>query len=125
MRTISQSVDVNAPTERVWGLVSTSAGLSAWFVDADVAPGPQGSVTLRFAPGAEGKVPVLAWDPPYRIKFGMPDGGRAHDIAITATDTGCLVRLQDEGVHEAEAESVAAGWSGFLGKLKVLAEANS
>jgi hypothetical protein len=49
-------------------------------------------------------------------------GGRVHDIALTATADGCRVRLQDEGVHEAEAESVAAGWAGFLGKLKALAE---
>src|SRR6185437_8434445 len=96
-RTLDQSIDVSAPIERVWDLVSTSAGLSAWFVDAEVAPGPAGTVTLRFAPGAEGTVPVLGWDPPHRIKFGMPDGGRAHDIAIVATETGCQVRLKDEG----------------------------
>jgi uncharacterized protein YndB with AHSA1/START domain len=121
-QTVDQSIDICAPAARVWDLVSTSEGLSTWFVDAVVLPGTQGSVTLRFAPGAEATVPVLAWDPPHRIRFGMSGGGRVHDIAITATATGCRVRLQDEGVDEAEAEPVAAGWAGFLGKLKALAE---
>lgn len=85
-------------------------------------PGPQGSVTLRFAPGAEGTVPILVWDPPHRIRFGIPDGGRVHDITIRATAGGSQVRLQDEGVHEAEADATAAGWAGFLGKLRALAE---
>ena len=65
--TLDQSVDVAAPAGRVWDLVSTSEGLSSWFVDATIVPGLQGSVTLRFAPGAEATVPILVWDPPHRI----------------------------------------------------------
>lgn len=122
-RTLEQSVDIAAPAGRVWDLVSTSEGLSSWFMDATVAPGPQGSVTLRFAPGAEGTVPVLAWDPPRRISFGMADGGRVHDITVVAVAEGCQVRLRDEGVPDAEADPTAAGWAGFLGKLRTLAEA--
>ena len=122
-KTLEQSVDIAASAGRVWDLVSTSEGLSSWFVDATVAPGPQGSVTLRFAPGAEGTVPVLAWDPPRRIRFGMADGGRVHDITVVAAAEGCQVRLQDEGVPDAEADATAAGWAAFLGKLRTLAEA--
>ncbi|MDR2988357.1 MAG: SRPBCC domain-containing protein [Nocardiopsaceae bacterium] len=125
LRTLEQSIDISAPAGRVWDLVSTSEGLSAWFVDAVVLPGPQGSVTMRFGPGAEGTVPVLAWDPPHRVRFGMSGGGRVHDIAVTPNGAGCQVRLQDEGVDEAEAESVAVGWTGFLSKLKALAEQGS
>jgi uncharacterized protein YndB with AHSA1/START domain len=123
--TVDQSIDIATPAERVWDLVSTSAGLSGWFVDAEVSPGPQGSVTLRFAPGAEGTVPILVWDPPQRIRFGMPDSdhGRVHDITIAVTAGGCRVRLQDEGVPDAEADATATGWAGFLGKLRTLAEA--
>jgi hypothetical protein len=53
----------------------------------------------------------------------MPHGGRVHDITIAATAAGSRVQLQDEGVHDAEADSTAAGWTGFLGQLRVLAEA--
>src|SRR5437762_12502053 len=122
-RTLEQSVDIAAPASRVWSLVSTSEGLSSWFVDTTVEPGPQGSVTLRFAPGAEGTMPVLAWDPPRRIRFGMADGGRVHDITVVPTAEGCQVLLSDEGVPDAEADATAAGWTGFLGKLRALAEA--
>src|SRR5215468_4686211 len=48
-----QSIDIAAPPELVWQLVSTSEGLSGWFVNATVAGGPQGAVTLRFAPGGK------------------------------------------------------------------------
>jgi uncharacterized protein YndB with AHSA1/START domain len=122
-KALNQTIDIAAPADRVWKLVSTSEGLSGWFVDATVVPGPQGSVTLRFAPGAEGTVPILVWDPPRQIRFGMPHGGPVHDITIAATAAGSRVQLQDEGVHDAEADSTAAGWTGFLGKLRVLAEA--
>jgi len=122
-QTVDQVVEIAAGADLVWELVSTSEGLSGWFVDATVLPGPAGSVTLRFAPGAEGTVPVLAWDPPRRIRFGMPDSGRVHDISVTATANGCQVRVLDEGVADAEAAATAAGWEGYLGKLRALAEA--
>jgi uncharacterized protein YndB with AHSA1/START domain len=121
-KTLEHSVDIAAPADRVWDLVSTGEGLSGWFANATVAPGLQGSVTLRFAPGAEATVPILVWDPPRRIRFGMADGGRVHDIAVSAGAEGCQVRLHDEGVPDAEADATATGWAGFLGKLKALAE---
>jgi hypothetical protein len=77
---------------------------------------------LRFAPGAEGTVPILAWDPPHRFRFGMADGGRAHDITVTASAAGSRVRLRDEGVPDPEAAATAAGWTGFLGRLRAIAE---
>jgi uncharacterized protein YndB with AHSA1/START domain len=121
-KTVEDSVHIAAPVARVWELVSTSEGLSGWFVDATVTSGPQGSVTLRFAPGAAGTVPILAWEPPRRIRFGMADGGRVHDITVTASAAGSRVQLKDEGVPDAEVAAIAAGWTGFLGKLRALAE---
>lgn len=103
--------------------MSTSEGLSGWFAGATVVPGPQGSVTLPFAPGAEATVPILVWEPSRRIRFGVPDGGRVHDIMIMAVAGGCRVQVRDEGVPDAEADSTAAGWQGFLHKLQGLAEA--
>jgi uncharacterized protein YndB with AHSA1/START domain len=125
--TLDHSIDVAAPVDRVWNLVSTSEGLSGWFVDATVVPGPEGRVTLRFAPGAEGTVPILAWDPPHRLRFGTPEGapGRVHEITVTPTAQGSRVELRDEGVNDAEKEATAAGWTGYLGKLRALAEADS
>lgn len=122
-QTVDRAVGIAADADRVWEFVSSSEGLSGWFVDATVVPGPEGSVTLRFAPGAEGTVPVLAWEPPHRIRFGIPDGGRAHEISVTATSEGCQVRVLDEGVSDAEAAATATGWEGYLGRLRALAEA--
>jgi len=118
-------VDVRVPAERAWALVSTSEGISAWFVDAHVVPGPAGSVTLRFAPGAEGTMPIQVWEPARRIRFGAAEGepGRAHDFEVEATATGgSLVRVTDSGLADAEAEGASQGWAGYLGALKVAAE---
>ena len=117
-----QSIDSAAPPELVWQLVSTSEGLSGWFVNVTVAGGPQGAVTLRFAPGAEATVPVLAWEPQRRIRFGVADGGRVHDIAITPVAGGCRVQVRDEGIPHAERDATEAGWTGFLARLRHLAE---
>lgn len=118
---LDQCVDIAAPADQVWDLFSTSEGLSGWFVDATAVSGSQGGVTLRFAPGAEATVPVLAWDPPRQTRFGVP-GGRVHDITITPTAGGCRAQLQDEGVPAAETDATAAGWAGYLSRLRALAE---
>jgi uncharacterized protein YndB with AHSA1/START domain len=38
-QTVNQAVEIAAGADRVWELVSTSEGLSGWFVDATVVPG--------------------------------------------------------------------------------------
>ncbi len=52
----------------------------------------------------------------------MAEGGRVHDITVTEAAGGSRVRLHDEGVPDAEAVAAAAGWTGFLGRLRVIAE---
>ena len=113
-----QSIDSAAPPELVWQLVSTSEGLSGWFVNATVAGGPQGAVTLRFAPGAEATVPVLAWEPQRRIRFGVADGGRVHDIAITpvavAAVSWCTTRGSPTPSATPPRQAGQASWRGCV-----------
>ena len=126
--TIEESVDLAAPLERVWALVSSSQGLSRWFVDATVVPGISGSVTLRFAPGAEGTMPIQIWEPPYRFRFGAAEGepGRAHEIRLIEGRLGdTQVRLIDVGLSDAELEPTRMSWRSMLIKLKSLAEKGS
>jgi uncharacterized protein YndB with AHSA1/START domain len=118
---LERSVEVAVPVERAWQLVASSEGLSSWLADATVAPGPEGSVTLRFAPGAEGTMPVVVWDPPWRIRFGAAEGlrGRAHDIRVECGNAGgSVVRLTDEGVDDADVQAIAQGWDMMLLRLQ-------
>jgi len=122
---VEQSIEVAAPPARAWELVSTSEGLSSWFVAAEVAAGPSGSVTLRFGPDAAGTMPIRCWEPPRRIRFGSAEGesGRAHDFEVTGTDTGnAMVRVVDSGVDEAQAAAAREAWGGYLSQLKTQAE---
>ncbi len=122
---VEQAVEIDVPSARAWELVSTSAGISSWFVSADVVPGPSGSVTLRFGPGAEGTMPIQAWEPPLRIRFGAREGepGRAHDFRVAASATGgATVRVVDSGLEEGDAGGALQAWAGYLNKLKAHAE---
>jgi uncharacterized protein YndB with AHSA1/START domain len=118
---LDKSVEVAAPVNRAWQLVATSEGLSRWFADATVVPGLSGSVTLRFAPGAEGTMPIVIWDPPSRIRFGAADGvpGRAHDIRVAqGPGGGSVIRLIDDGVDDPDAHTTSQGWDIMLQRLK-------
>jgi uncharacterized protein YndB with AHSA1/START domain len=118
---LDKSVEVGVPVDRAWQLVASGEGLSQWFVEATVVPGPSGSVTLRFAPGAEGTMPIVVWDPPQRIRFGAAEGspGRAHDLRVSeGAAGGAVVRLIDDGVDDAAADATAQGWDAMLRRLQ-------
>ena len=126
MTQTDQQVEVDAPVERAWQLVSTSEGISSWFVDATVVPGGSGTVTLRFGPGFEGVMPITAWDPAHRLRFGAPprdQEGRSHDISVLERTAGSVVvRLVDTGDDILDPELNRRTWAGMLARLKELAE---
>jgi uncharacterized protein YndB with AHSA1/START domain len=121
---IDESIEIAAPVDRVWECIATSEGLSAWFVEADVSPGPDGSVTLRFGPGMEATMPIQAWEPERRLRFGSPEGGegRSHELSITSVPAGVRVDLCDAGLPANELEATRHGWRAFLTRLKSQAE---
>lgn len=122
---IEQSIEVAATQARLWQLVSTSEGLSSWFVSAHVVAGSSGSVTLRFGPDAEGTMPIRCWEPPRRIRFGAAPGeiGRAHDFEVTdAPGGGGRVRVVDSGLEETGIDVVRETWALYLSRLKTQAE---
>ncbi len=121
---IDESIEITAPVGRVWECIATSEGLSAWFVDATVSPGEDGSVTLRFGPGMEATMPIQVWEPERRLRFGSSDGseGRSHEISITRLPAGVRVDLCDAGLPSNELEATRHGWRAFLARLKTQAE---
>lgn len=109
---ISVTCRVNAHVEDAWRMISTSEGISAWFVDAVVHPGVNGTVTLTFAPGASATVPIRIWDPPRTIEFGTDE--RSHTFAVHTLDDDVHVTVTDRGVPDAESGVTRDGWQRML-----------
>lgn len=123
---VTQAVEVEAPPERVWQLLTDPAELPRWWPDAaELEPRVGGRIVLNFGPGdVSGE--VTEWEPPRALGFtwepsNMPDV-RLH-VAFTVDDLGdgrTRVRVVHSGFEAAPAEAreaVAGGWDHFLPRL--------
>jgi uncharacterized protein YndB with AHSA1/START domain len=126
---VTQAVDVDAPRERVWQLLTDPAELPRWWPDAaELEPGVGGQVVLRFGPGnVSGE--VTTWEPPSALGFTwIPSdrpGVQLH-VSFTVDDLGdgrsrvSVVHSGFEGAPEAR-EAVVGGWQHFLPRLADIA----
>jgi uncharacterized protein YndB with AHSA1/START domain len=123
---VMQSIDVNAPRDRVWDLLTDPGELPRWWPDAaELEPRLGGRVVLTFGPGhVDGE--VTQWEPPGALGFtweasNMP-GVQLH-VLFTVDDLGdgrSRVGVVHSGLADAPAEAreaVAHGWSHFLPRL--------
>jgi uncharacterized protein YndB with AHSA1/START domain len=54
-RKIEKEIELNAPAERVWQMLTDPQELARWFpLEAQVAPGEGGKISLSWGPGCEG-----------------------------------------------------------------------
>ena len=124
---VTQSVDIDAPRERVWDLLTDPAELIRWWPDAaELEPRVGGRVVLNFGPGdVSGE--ITEWEPPGALGFtweqsNMP-GVRLH-VSFTLDDLGggrSRVSVVHSGFAAAPAEArdaVVGGWRHFLPRLK-------
>jgi uncharacterized protein YndB with AHSA1/START domain len=127
---VTQSVDVDAPPDRVWQLLTDPSELPRWWPDAaELEPRVGGRVVLNFGPGdVSGE--VTSWEPPVRLGFtwiasNMP-GVELH-VAFTVDDLGggrSRVSVVHSGFENAPSEAreqVAGGWAHFLPRLAEVA----
>lgn len=123
---VTRTVEVDAPRERVWALLTDPAELPRWWPDAaELEPEVGGKVVLRFGPGdVTGE--VTSWEPPRRLGFtweasNLP--GVLLHVTFTVDDLGggrSRVAVVHSGFAEAPAEAreaVSGGWSHFLPRL--------
>ena len=131
-RAVDVSIEIDATIEEVWPYLSTSEGLSAWYVDAKFSEEKAGATcTLTFGPGMVVPAHVQACDVNVRVRLGAPpemDSPRVEEYRVSARDGGgCIVRIVNWGFGEgaqwdAEYEAVRKGWLAFLSALKPIAE---
>lgn len=131
---VTQAVEVDAPPDRVWQLLTDPAELPRWWPDAaELEPGVGGRVVLNFGPGdVSGE--ITKWEPPSALGFtweasNMP-GVRLH-VSFSVDDLGDgrsrveVVHSGFEGAPAEAREAVAGGWAHFLPRLAQTAREES
>lgn len=123
---VTRSVDVDAPRERVWQLLTDPAELARWWPDAaELEPGIGGRVVLMFGPGnVLGE--ITRWEPPAALGFTwQPSNMPAVALHVTFTlddlgDGRSRVSVVHSGFEAAPPEArdaVVEGWKRFLPRL--------
>ncbi len=131
-RAVDVEVDIDATVEEIWPYLSTSEGLSSWYVDVELAePRAGANATLTFGPGMVVPCRITAFEHGERVCIGPPDGvdsPRVEEYRVRAREGGgATVRIVNWGFGEgadwdAEYDAVKKGWRLFLGVLKVVVE---
>lgn len=130
---VEREIRIQAPRERVFGLLSSREGFALWMPVAILEPRVGGTVEFRFVPEAGGEAiacgEITVYDPPSRIGFtwdfkGDPLDARTEvTIDLIPEGVATLVRLTHTGFVEAEeAEKHAEGWEYWLGRLNARGE---
>jgi uncharacterized protein YndB with AHSA1/START domain len=126
MADVTQSLEVTAPRDRIWELLTDPIELARWWPDAaELEPWLGGRVVLTFGPGdVTGE--VTECEPPRALGFTWEAsnmrGVRLH-VTFTVDDLGdgrSRVGVVHTGFAEAPAEArdaVAGGWAHFLPRL--------
>ena len=126
---VKQSVEIDAPRERVFGLAATPEGIAKWAPYTNVEPRVGGR--YDFGEGrrnATGEVTEL--DPPRLIAYTWdwlnPAARRAHRGPLRATrdrGAGTVLHLTHIGLpNDEQRQSHDHGWSHYAGRVKDVAE---
>jgi uncharacterized protein YndB with AHSA1/START domain len=131
-RPIVRTVEIAAPPERVFALLTEPQALVRWWPDAaELEPRLGGRVRMEFMGGTSVVTgEVTRYDPPETLGFTWvraetPDVVTTVDFTITRLGSG---RSRVEVVHAGWEQAPASrpmhdsGWSHFLGSLAALAE---
>jgi uncharacterized protein YndB with AHSA1/START domain len=131
---VTQAVEVDAPRDRVWQLLTDPAELPRWWPDAaELEPRVGGRVVLNFGPGdVSGE--ITTWEPPRALAFTWIGSDRPTvelHVAFTVDDLGdgrSRVSVVHSGFETAPAdarEAVIGGWAHFLPRLAAIAREES
>ncbi len=132
-RKYESTTEIAASAEDIWRVLSEADGLKSWFApEAQVQPGPGGSVTISWGPGMEATSQIEAWEPGQTFRFSNErhDGRGTNFIEFTieARDSAqCTLRVVnagfgDDASFDGEIESLSHAWPNFIALLRHSAE---
>ncbi|RCW41499.1 SRPBCC family protein [Paenibacillus prosopidis] len=130
---IRQTLELNAPIQKVWDAVATSEGIAAWFMPNDFKP--QEGYEFHLEAGQFGKSPckVTEIDPPNRLSFewgkdwtltfelNEMDGKTEFTLIHSGWDADKVTEFGE--AHALVREKMAHGWVGLVQKLSKYVEA--
>jgi uncharacterized protein YndB with AHSA1/START domain len=110
-------IEVTATPEQVWEAISTTAGISSWFLPAEV----EGRhITFHHLPGETSPAEITDLEAPRRLRFTEDDGAQATEFLVEARSGGtCIMRVVGSGFGGKGAEE---GWTAALMNLKLYLE---
>jgi uncharacterized protein YndB with AHSA1/START domain len=106
----------------VWAALSEPARLAEWLAEAEVVPGPDGSISLDFGEGGRETGRITAWDPPRLLAYEWLFVGEEPSHVrweLTAVEDGRATRLTLEHtrLEPAVSSGYGAGWHAHLDQL--------
>jgi uncharacterized protein YndB with AHSA1/START domain len=124
------AAEVAGTPERVWEMIATGPGISAWFMPAEVDGRAGGTISQRHAPGDEGVSHgrITAFEPPRRLVYEESPGDAtlATEFLVEARSGGtCVVRVVTHGIGafpDDFAGGVLDGWMQALATLRIRLE---
>ena len=107
--------------EEVWAALTEPARLREWLAEAEVVPGPEGSVTLDFGEGGKESGRITVWDPPAVLAYEwQSEGPSLVRWELSAVDEGSATRLTLEHtrLRPEVSPGYGAGWHAHLDQLE-------
>ena len=132
MKLVHKTVQVNAPADLLYELLTDAEHLVRWMaataqIDARVG----GTIRWTHANGDTCSGEFLELVPARRIVFtygweradvGVPPGSTTVEITLEPRGTGTQLHLVHRGLAGPMADAHAGGWSNYLGRLAAVAE---
>lgn len=131
---IKQTVIIEAPIQQVWETVSTSEGISSWFMPNDFEPkvGHEFHIQSPFGPSP---CKVLEIDEPHRLSFSWDTDGWVVTFILKELGDKTEFTLIHGGWKEADSivpkagekasiirDRMNQGWAGITQKLRKVVE---
>lgn len=125
----STSIEIDAPPEVVFAHLVTPDRMVCWMGEhADLDPTPGGVFAVdvqgalirgRFVEVEAPKRVVVTWG--MEGASDLPPGSSRVEFTLTPTAAGTRLDLVHQGLPETRSETHAAGWSNYMGRLRLAA----
>jgi uncharacterized protein YndB with AHSA1/START domain len=138
--TIAREIEIDAPPDVVWAIVTEARHLAGWFSDeAEIELAPGGSMLLTWHGRGVYRARIETVEPPRTFAFRwvlrdgeepVPGGSTVVVMTLTPTGAGTRLRVTESGFSDLDwpepdragyADQNAAGWITELDELRAYA----
>ena len=130
---IRQSLNMNAPIQKVWDAVSTAEGIAAWFMPNNFEPVIGFEFELNAGPFGNSPCKVTELDPPNRLSFTwgkdwtltfeLREIDNQTQFTLIHSGWGAEGATEFGEPHEVVRGRMEEGWVGIVQKLRAKVEA--